>query len=447
MAIVRWILLGTVALIAAGTWWIFVVHSEKPALGPDRYYCPMHPQIRSAAPGTCPICFMKLEPIPEERLAGAPMDAGAPAAPAVGEAPGGLSNVMLTLERREAVGIRTEPSVRKTVSQELRLPAVIEAPEKAVSEVRVRTAGFVEKVASVETGARVRSGQVLFWFYSPEILRAQEELLTARKLRGQEAEKERPEGAHSLGENVVEAARHRLILLGVHPSDIERTISEGRAERLIAVRAPADGIVTARNVSVGTQAMPEMMLFQITDLSRVWVSATLSADQLGVIATGTRGRFMSRAGERSYEVEASLVEPRVSSETRTAQVRFLAKNKDVSLLPGDIGEVIVSPEGESHVVVPRDALVDVGTVQYVFVEQSAGLFSPRVVQPGPLVGDERVILRGIESGERVVSRGAFLLDSESRLQEAVAPRQQDAAPGEAKPAAHQAHEGHEGAHK
>ena len=136
MAIVRWILLALVAAVAAGTWWTLALHSDHTVQGAPRFYCPMHPQIRSPVPGTCPICFMTLEPIPEDRKA-QPRAVGSPSASAARPAP--LAPVMLTFERRQAIGIATVPVTRRPIARELRLSAVIEPLEKAVSEVRVRT--------------------------------------------------------------------------------------------------------------------------------------------------------------------------------------------------------------------------------------------------------------------------------------------------------------------
>jgi Cu(I)/Ag(I) efflux system membrane fusion protein len=434
MAIVRWILLLLTLLAAVGTWWIFVLQPEQTVQGPNQYYCPMHPQIQSPTPGTCPICFMKLEPIPEERMAGAsPIETIKPPTPQPGTTPSGLSNVMLTLERRQAVDITTTQASQRKIAQELRLPAVIEAPEKAISEVRVRTAGFVERVAPVETGTRVRAGQPLLWVYSPEILRAQEELLLATHRPQQSTDKEQSE--YHLINPLAEAARQQLLLLGFHASDLERILRQGKTERLMPVRASTSGIVTGRNVAVGMQAMPEMTLFQITDLSRVWVTATVSSQDLPLISKQTNGQYVSRTDNKTYDVNVLLIEPRVASETRTARVRFSAKNPDISLLPGEIGTVVVSSMLREYILVPRDAVIDVGMLQYVFVETSPGLFAPRVVEVGPLIGEERAVLRGLAVGESVVSRGAFVLDSESRLQAAVAPRSTDKTPS-VSPTAH-----------
>jgi biotin carboxyl carrier protein len=329
---------------------------------------------------------------------------------------------MLSVERREAVGITTVDVGKRAVARTLRLPSVIEAPEKATSEVRVRTPGFVERVAAVETGQRVEAGAPLVWLYSPEIMRAEEELLAARRMVAPAAAAGAPPpSGHQLDAQMSEAARQRLVLLGVHEVDVARIIESGKAERLVPVRAPAAGIVTERRVSVGTYATPEMMLFRVTDLSKLWASATVASEDLAAITPGVKGRFVARGGDRSYDVAAALVEPEVSTATRAGRVRFVASNKDALLRPGDIGEVLVDLAEQPFVVVPRDAVIDVGNARYVYVEKSPGTFSPQIVELGPLIGEERAITRGLELGARIVARGAFLLDSESRLGAALAP--------------------------
>lgn len=429
MAIVRWVLLALVASVAAGTVYRFALAPEKAATGPDRYYCPMHPQIRSAAPGSCPICYMTLEPIPAERGkgvtedAGVPIEAGAaPEALAAGTQPPGLADVMLTIERRQSIGVGTSPATRRAVSRELRLPTVIEAPERALSELRVRTPGFVERVAPFETGQRVTAGTPLVYLYAPEILRAEEELFAAKRLDSLALGIDAGMSSHDgLGDDITRSAEQRLLLLGLDKSDIERIVASGKAERVVPVRAPSSGVITARNVAVGTYATPETMLFQITDLSKVWATATVAPEDLSLISVGTRAEFRVRGRGASYPVEATLVEPLVAAETRTGRVRFVGKNAEGGLRPGDIGEIVLSLASEPRLLVPRDAVIDHGTFRYVFVEQAQGVFSPRVVAIGPLFGEERAILSGLEEGTRVVTRGAFLLDSESRLEASLAP--------------------------
>jgi hypothetical protein len=436
MAIVRWLLLGAVVVLAAVSFWTGQTGGPVASDQAPRFYCPMHPQIRSAQPGTCPICFMKLEPIPAERLPGSQESVPEAGVAAPGQQPAGLAEIMLGSERRQAIGIATVPVTRKRVARELRLPALVEAPERAVTQLRVRTPGFVERVAAVESGQTVRAGQPLVWVYSPELLRAQEELVLAARLSGTAppaagtvpaaggggtapAADRTPH--HELGSGVVQAARERLALLGMPEGDIERILRERRSERLVAVRAPAAGVVTQRRATVGMYATPEELLFEITDLSRLWVSATVSTEDLPVLRAGMRGRYLSRSSAGSHEVEATLVEPQVAAATRTGRIRFTASNRDATLRPGDIGEVLLSLAPAEHLTVPRDAVIDAGNLRYVFVETGPGRLAPRVVATGPLIGDERILLGGVDAGARVVARGAFLLDSESRLQHALTP--------------------------
>ncbi len=419
MAIVRWILLAALAVVAATTWWKFGLGADTEEQGPDRFYCPMHPEIRSAAAGTCPICFMNLEPIPAERTGGSSSAPSAVPAPtsSAGAAPAGLAEVMLTLERRQSVGIATAVAQAREVGRELRLPAVVQAAESARSEVRVRGAGYVEAVAPIVTGVKVKAGQGLAWIYVPEVLAAQEELLAVQKLSTQPS---RDESLHE-DRGLLEAARRRLDLLGVSRGAVDKVLSDGKAQRGVAVSAPRGGVVTARNVSPGAYVTPDTLLFEITDLSEVWISATAGVEEASLPA-GTTGRFVSRASATPRDVVFTLVEPSVAAATRTATLRFLAENSDSLLRPGEIGEVELTLPAEERVLVPRDAVVDLGSERYVFVEKAAGVFAPRVVRVGPLVDNDRVVLDGLRAGEVVVSRGAFLLDSESRLQSAVAPR-------------------------
>jgi Cu(I)/Ag(I) efflux system membrane fusion protein len=250
------------------------------------------------------------------------------------------------------------------------------------------------------------------------VLKAEEELLAALRMRppqGTDASKD-----HDLGAQVSEAARSRLALLGVDATDIDRIVESGKPERLLPVRAPRGGVVTERTVVQGTYATPEMRLFQVSDLSKLWVETTVAPEDLESVSRTKTGRFVSRDGA-ARAVKFLLVEPRLSAATRAARVRFALDNRDGAHRPDDIGEVTVALAAEDLVLVPRDAVIDVGATRYLYVEREEGLFEPVVVETGPLVGEERAILRGIDAGTSVVARGGFLLDSESRLGAALAP--------------------------
>ena len=437
MAVVRWVIFAVMALVAAGTWYVFELREEPAAEGPDRFYCPMHPQIRAHDPGTCPICFMKLEPIPDERIASSPppaASASASAAPpaAPGDVPPGTRQVMLTTERQQKVGIAIVEASEESVSRELRFSAVVDSPQRAMSEVRVRTEAFVEQVNPAEIGQPIKGGEPMVWIHAADIIRAQNELLLAAKTPISHAGVEH---AGSASESpLVEAARDRLGLLGMHKVDIDAVLKSGKPKRLIPIRALTSGIVADKRAVVGSVAGPADVLFRLVDLDKTWVIATVPNEDLPLVQPGLGGVFRTSAGATEVAVEASVVEPAVAAETRTARVRFIAA-KGVRLpLPGEIGTIQVSLPAAPHVVVPRDAVIDTGESRYVFVEVSPGVFDPRVVRVGPLLGEARAIEAGLKRGERVVARGAFVLDSESRLQAALAP----AAPAGG-PASHSGH--------
>lgn len=399
MAIVRWAILVLVAVLAVGTWWTFVFEHDHASDGrADRYYCPMHPDIRSPDPGSCPICYMSLELIPDS----APSAGGSD--PVLVDEPPSLAPVMLTTERRQRAGIATTAARRASIATPARWPASIEVNEGARAEVRLRAEGYVERITVGHSRASVRRGQVLAWIYSPDIVRAQEELLVAARWTGEESP--------------VAAARQRLILLGVSDRDIDATIERGRAERTVPVRAPISGEITRFEAVVGSYVTPSTLLYEITDFSSVRVVATPLERDLSWLGPKLEARFEPRGGE-PVPLTFELLEPELAADTRASRVRFTANG--ARLRPNAIGEVWIERPAREALLVPRDAVIDTGAQRYVFVERQGGLFEPREVQLGALDGEDRVITAGLEEGEAVVARGAFVLDSESRLQAALAP--------------------------
>ncbi len=431
MAVVRWMMLLVVAAVAAGTWWTLVLHERAAtgALAPsasseaevDRFYCPMHPQVRSPHPGNCPICGMTLLPIAERGPGGAPSGT-APAADIAGDkGPEGLATVTLTTERRQLAGVATKAAVRRSVSIGSRLPAVVDVPDSARSDVRTRVPGFVEGVAKVEVGDRVKAGQALVWLTVPEVARALEELRTVRGW------KEAPElGAHGLTTGDVEVAtKRKLALLGVSSKQADKMAGGDNHAGAITLVAPRDGVVTARAAVSGGYAAPEMALFTVSDLSKLWVRASVATSALDLDALKRADKSAFTSARASYPVTFDIVEPTAAASTRTVTLRFLLDNPDGVLRPGQVGEVALAGVARDELLVPRDAVIDTGKSRYVFVEHEPGVFEPRVVELGGLYGEERAIRTGLSEGEIVVVRGGFILDSESRLQSALAPAKRE----------------------
>lgn len=377
------------------------VDPHLPDGGTAAFYCPMHLDVKSVEPGRCPICKMKLEPIPTA---------------AHGQSPTGVAPLTLALDRMQAIGVRTAVATARPLAPVVRATATVASPEQGVAEVHVRAPGFVERIGVRETGVRVRAGQELLALYSPEIHQAQAELVASRAL-----------GAPALDAGLLDldrvgaAARSKLELLGMDRRSIEAVASSGKPMRAVPVTAPASGWVTKKNVVLGSYVTPETTLYEIVDLSKVYVVADVSTEEMADVRVGSKARF---AVTGRPELEASgaidLVYPRTNPEARTTRVRMQIKNERNDFLPGQYGILEVAREAAQAIFVPRDAIVDTGSQRYVFVDQGEGRLAPRLVSTLTGDGDEVAISEGLSAGERVVSGATFLVDSESRLRAALA---------------------------
>jgi Cu(I)/Ag(I) efflux system membrane fusion protein len=316
------------------------------------------------------------------------------------------------------IGVATSAVVRQSLGDRLRVPGVVSSPETGFAQVRVRASGFVERVAVRQTGVHVTRGQTLVWIYSPEIYRAQEELLAAARWNeGAGAAGTPAAGAAELGA----AARRGLELLGLSNADIEEILRSGRPMRAIPVRAPISGFVTRFNAVLGFRADPEMVLYELADLSTVWVVASVYERDIGHIRVGMAARF-AVTGQTTAPVEArvALIEPQLDEGTRTSRVRLVLSNRDLTLRPGQFGEVNFELPATEGLLVPRDAVIRTGEHDYVYVATAGDHFEPRIVRTGLALGDRVQILEGVAVGDQVVTRGSFMLDSESRLQASLA---------------------------
>lgn len=417
MAIVRWILLALVTGIAAYNVWTFwgPEHPEHTNRGEARYYCPMHPQIRSPEPGHCPICHMDLEPIPLDRQSTTPSatpSASAPTAPA----PANVTAVTLSDEKQQAVGLATSVVQSGKLGSRLRLPGVISAPETGLAQVRVRAPGFIEQVVVRQTGVRVTRGQALAFVYSPEIYRAQEEYLAALSWSDPENRDSTATGPR----DITTAARRALELLGLGASEIEEITQTGKPIRAVPVRAVAGGYVTRFNAVLGARAEPETVLYEIADLSSVWIVASVFERDLKAVRVGMTAEFTTAQQSEPLTARVDLVEPLLEEATRTARVRLVVPNRQGQLRPGQYGEVVFELPASPGLFVPHDAVIRTGEHDYVYVATGPERFEPRIVRTGVSAEGKVEVLSGVSEGDRVVTRGSFMLDSESRLQASLA---------------------------
>jgi membrane fusion protein, copper/silver efflux system len=321
-----------------------------------------------------------------------------------GPAPPARAALDATDGRYTQLGVRVEPVVRESVSRSLRVIATVAPDETRISHVHTRVAGWIEQLDVNTTGEFVQAGQPVARIFSQELLSSQTEYLAARGM-----------AASGLASAVVDGGRRRLAVLGMTEREIAEIERTGEPRRVVTIAAPRTGVVVRRSVSVGNAVDPSTELITIADLSRVWVFAEVPEASIRDVRTGSTARLeFVGAPVMSRSARVDFIYPMLSEETRTLRVRFSVSNPGGGLRPGLFGSATFDIATGGALTVYRDAVVDTGIQQHVFVA-AKGMFEPRVVTIGARMRDRVEILSGLAEGERVVSAGVFLLDSESRL--------------------------------
>lgn len=305
----------------------------------------------------------------------------------------------------QELGIRLEVVARESLTQEVRAVATVVPDESRISHVHTRVAGWVEHLHVNTTGEMVWAGQPLARIFSQELLSSQTEYLAARKNTT----------ASGIASVVVASGRTRLTVLGMTPADIDEIERTGEPSRLVTVVAPRRGVVVNRGVTVGTSVDPSTTLLTIADLSRVWVLAEVPEANIPGIRVGATAQLdFPASGRQAFPARVDFLYPTLTDRTRTLRVRFSAANPGAGLRPGLYGTAAFATAGQPVITVPRDAIVDTGVQQHVFVA-TGDRFEPRAVTLGVQLADRVEVRSGLEAGERIVAAGVFLLDSESRL--------------------------------
>ena len=276
----------------------------------------------------------------------------------------------------------------------------------------------MEKVFVDFTGKLVEKGQPLLTIYSPELLASQRELLIAAKAKTMMRDNPLPM-AEDQSRTLFDAARRRLELWDLSEAQISRVLETGEPQRNVTLHAPASGYVTERKAFPNLKVMPEMELYTLVDLSRVWIIADVFEYEASNIRVGQPARVtLSYAGGRSIDAQVDYLQPQVDPMTRTLKVRLNAANPNLLLKPDMYADVEFRIAMPQRLTVPAEAVLDTGERKTVFVDRGNGFFEPRQVETGERDGGRITVLKGLKAGERVVTSGNFLIDSESQLKAA-----------------------------
>ena len=304
-----------------------------------------------------------------------------------------------------ALDIRLETVGRETLTQTVRAVATIVPDESRISHVHTRVSGWIEHLDVSTTGEVVRAGQPLMHIFSQELLSSQIEYLSARRTVSESG----------IASAVIGSGRTRLGVLGMTDAEIDAIEGAGEPKQLITVAAPRSGVVVNRGVTVGTSVDPSTTLLTIADLARVWVMAEVPEPSIPFVRVGTAATLdFPASGRPPFAAKVDFLYPTLTERTRTLRVRLSAANPGGALRPGLYGTASFHSAGSNVITVPRDAVVDTGLQQHVFVA-AGDRYEPRLVTLGAQLADRVEIRSGLVEGEQVVAAGVFLLDSESRL--------------------------------
>jgi Cu(I)/Ag(I) efflux system membrane fusion protein len=412
------------------------------------YTCGMDPQVIQDHPGNCPICGMKLTPI--RKQAGAQVNAGgerkirywrAPMDPTYisdkpGKSPMGMDLVPVYEDEAamdnaisidpvtiQNMGLRTMVLSNGPLRRVVRTVATIDYDETALADVTTKFKGWVEKLHVDSVGAQVHRGDPLFEVYSPELYSAQTEYLLALQA-----------APGPSGDSLRQTARTKLRFYDISDAQIEELEKTRKAQKTLQVQAPIDGFVTEKMVVEGQMVDSGMKLYRLANLGIVWVQAQIYEQDLPFIRLGQEAAVtLSYLPDRKFRGRVTYIYPTLDPMTRTARVRMEFHNPGYFLKPGMFASVeLVSEIAPSALLVPDMAVLRSGQRNTVFVALDGGKFEPRTVILGVRAEDDMLqVLSGLKVGERIVTSGQFLLDSESQLREAI---QKMTEPGKAKAA-------------
>ena len=327
--------------------------------------------------------------------------------------------VMVTPEKQQLMGVRIATLERRPMVRTVRTIGTIAYDETKVTHVHSKIEGWIDKLYVNYTGKLVEKGQPLFTIYSPDLLATQQEYLLAIKSRerlGQSSIPEVRSGAASL----VEASKRRLALWDISENQIRELEEKGEAQKTLTLYAPQSGFVIKKDANQGMRIMPDKELYTIADLSNVWVNVDIYESEIPFVRTGqTASVGLSYDPSSTFKGKVSFIYPYVDEKTRTAKARLDVPNPGFKLKPDMYVNAEIKIDGGRHLAVPEEAVLDSGARKIVFVDKGNGHFEPKEVKLGAKQDGFFQVISGLDEGQKIVASSAFLLDSESRLAEAM----------------------------
>lgn len=327
--------------------------------------------------------------------------------------------VMLSPGSQQLIDVRYAEVRRADMKRTLRTVGLVQMDEEKISRVHVKVAGWIDKMYLDYVGKLVKKGQPLFSLYSPDLVSTEQEYLIA--LKGDEMLSQAPfKDAVSGADSILRAARDRLQLWDVTDAQIAKLKETKQVERTTTLYSPITGFVVTRNAYSQTYVTPDTNLYEIADLSSIWVLVDIFEYEAPFVHVGQPASMqLSYLPGRTYRGRVAYVYPMLDPKTRTVKVRLEFQNPNYSLKPDMYADVQLTINYGSQIVVPSEAVLNSGTKQIVFIAKPGGYFEPREIKVGNQFNGEYAVLSGLTPGEKIVASGNFLIDSESNLGDAM----------------------------
>jgi len=355
------------------------------------YTCAMHPSVKNATPGTCPICGMDLVPVSHAEL-----NAG---------------TITIDQKRRQLIGVTTGVVTSKIIRKSIHAVGRITYDETRLSDVSLKYDAWIGVLYSNYVGAPVKKGDPLFTVYSPALLTAQEEYLEAIKHRT------------SKGTNYArftDAAKHKLQLLDITTQQIKALARNGKSLEQLPILATTNGTVIKKHVVAGSAVKSGQPVLRIADLSKVWAEAQLYDHELPHINVGMPATvILPDLQDREFQGTVSYVYPFMENDTRTARVRVVLDNADGFLRPDMYVQITLRPDFGERLVVPESAVLYAGQTRVAFIDLGEGRLQPRRIKTGIRNRNYIEVIDGLKEGDKVVTSGNFLIAAEAKLKTGV----------------------------
>ena len=382
----------------------------KAAQGKQLYTCSMHPFIIKDKPGTCPICGMELI----KKIDTAPAD-GAAQTPEQKQQAEMLGHVSMSANQRIMANVATVAAKQSTLNKEVNAVGIVQFDQSRQAKVTAWIAGRIDKLHVDKVGDIVSKDKPVAEIYSPDLVATQQEYLLAVKSRDQFKNSPIPSISQN-GEGLVSSAKQRLMLYGVKESQIAELEKAGKPNIRLPVYTPLSGVVIEKMMQQGQYVNTGDVLFNIADLSKVWVEIDVFENEVPYVRVGQQVEIRSAIEHGAvFNGRISFVYPFHDPKTHTVKARVEMPNPKNMLKPDMFVNAIIKIPLVKGIVIPVTAVVDTGKRQVVWVETSPGMFEPREVQAGERVDDKVQILSGITVGDKVAVSGSYLIDSESQL--------------------------------